>query len=430
MKPCHPSLRSPSCPALPAEVWYHVFGFLSVEDKFSVRASCKSFRKLVDHGSLWRDWWVVLGFLRGKYNSKFWASLRRRKLHSVVVRRCRAKDWKQLAQSLPALTTLVLEHTSDARPDCLHGFPSLKRLAIRNSSTSVLLTAFTVCHPQQLTHLTLCDVTFPAITTGVFISAISQFINLTWLVCHKVGIRAMFAPMIRSILKCLPELKHLSLSTESLIVYPLASTEPLGGDGPPLSSLELRDCASDILPEDAMKLMPGLKSLALFRKLSKEGGGRTSVMWSLKTWLRALPQLSTLVVVRGPPVFTYVASIPASVTRLTLVSGFNTVDVEAVAARVPNLQHFHIDPWPHATQIPKLFPKLKSLKVRLGRIPEKAFLDLHQLQDLEILEVVGSHPHLSELAAKLRTLTKDRVQVVTSHHKRDVLSCSCVCQAY
>ena len=407
-----------------------MFGFLSLEDKFSVRASCKCFRKLVDHASLWRDWWVVLGFPRGKYNSEFWASLRRRKLHSVVVRSSRVKDWGQLAQSLPALTTLVLEHTSDARADCLHGFPNLKRLVIRNSSTSVLLNAFTVCHPHQLTHLTLCGVTFPSMTPGLLVSVLSQFRSLTWLVCHKVGIRTMFAPMISSILKCLPELKHLSLSTESLIVYPLAPTKPLGGDEPALSSLELRDCASDILPEDAMKLMPGLKSLALFRKLPKESEARTSVMWFLKTWLGALPQLSTLVVVRGPPVFTYVASIPASVTRLTLVSGFSPADVEAVAARVPNLQHFHIDPWPHTIQISKLFPKLKSLKVRLGHISEKAFLDLHRLQDLEVLEVVGSHPHLSELTAKLRTLTKDRVRVVTSNSQRDVLSCSCVCQAY
>uniref|UniRef100_A0A3Q1C2B6 F-box domain-containing protein n=1 Tax=Amphiprion ocellaris TaxID=80972 RepID=A0A3Q1C2B6_AMPOC len=45
---------------LPSEVWNHIFGYLSVADKFNVRASCKYFKRLVDHASLWKDWTIVL----------------------------------------------------------------------------------------------------------------------------------------------------------------------------------------------------------------------------------------------------------------------------------------------------------------------------------------------------------------------------------
>lgn len=430
---------------LPSEIWNHVFGYLSVADKFSVRTSCKYFKKLVDHGSLWKDWSVVLGFQNCSCNSQFWATLRRRKVTSVVLRSTKAKVWKQLALSLPTLTTVVIDQSSQASLDCLKDFTNLKRLAIRNSRISLLLDASTVYQPQQLTHLSMCDVTFPTSAMGSFISAVSQFPNLTSLVCHRMGIFEETIWMVHSILTCLRKLKHLSVS----IVHTLCAfhnisrpnPSPLGeaGGAPILSSLELIDCMDHSLPEDAMRLMPGLKRLAVFFKSSHKEMPET---WPspdgchLKTWLSDLPQLSTLVIVKGPPVRKYVASIPATLTSLTLcVAGLSLEDMAAVSVQVPNLLHFHIDPWPshlgaHTAQIPHLFPKLKGLKLRHEHVPEKDFLHLHQLQDLECLEILDMHPQLSELIGKLQSLTQYRFQVTTSPHRRDVLSCPCVCQVY
>lgn len=428
---------------LSSEVWNHVFGYLSAADKFSVRASCKYFKKLVDHQSLWKDWSVVLGFQNGSYNRQFWATLRRRKVTTVVVRSSKAKDWKQLAQSLPALTTVVMEQSSKANLDRLNDFPYLKRLAIRSSCTSLSLNASTVCEPQQLTHLSLCHVTFPNRAMDSLISTVSQFTNLTSLVCHQMGITEETIWMVHSILACLPKLQHLSLSIVDIVCAPPRPTPgPLGGAqghvGAPLSSLELIGSMDRSLPEDAMRRMPGLKRLAVFYRHSHQ---EIPEIWQLpvcymKSWLSDLPQLSTLVIVKGPPVKKYVTSIPATVTSLTLcVSALSSEDMAAVAVQVPNLLHLHIDPWPShlgalTAQIPQLFPKLKSLKLRHEHVPEKNFLDLHQLQDLEILEILDSRPRLSELTGKLQALTKYRLQVIISPRQRDVFSCPCVCPVY
>uniref|UniRef100_A0A3B4VM46 F-box domain-containing protein n=1 Tax=Seriola dumerili TaxID=41447 RepID=A0A3B4VM46_SERDU len=413
---------------LPSEVWNHVFGYLSAADKFNVRASCKYFKKLVDHGSLWKDWAVVLSFQNGPYNSQFWATLRRRRVTSVVVRSSKAKDWKQLAHSLPAVTTVVMDQSSQKSLDCLKDFPHLKRLAIRSSCSSLSLDASTVSKPQQLTHFSMCDVTFPTAAMGSVISAVSHFTNLISLVCHQMGVFEETILMVHSILNCLPKLKHLSLSVVHRLCtfhsIPRPNPGPSGGahgqaGAPALSSLELIDCMDHSLPEDAMRLMPGLKSLAVFYRHSHQEmlDRRPSPVCHLKTWLSDLPQLSTLVIVKGPPVKKYVTSIPATVTNLTLcVAGLSSGDMGAVAVQVPNLLHLHIDPWPshlgaRTAQIPQLFPKLKRLKLRHEHVPEKNFLRLHQLQDLEYLEILDSRPHLSELTAKLQALTNYRVEL-------------------
>lgn len=432
---------------LPAEVWNHVFGYLSAADKFQVRASCKYFSKLVDHGSLWKDWAVVLGFPSGSYNGQFWATLRRRRVDSVVVRSSKAKDWKQLAQSLPAVTTLVMDQSSQQSLACLKDFAHLQRVAIRSSCSSLRLDASTVRKPEQLTHFSMCDVTFPTATMDSVISAVSHFTNLTSLVCHQMGVFEETILMVHAILNCLPKLEHLSLSVVHRLCtfhsIPRLHPGPSGGaedraGAPALSSLELIDCMDHSLPEDAMRLMPGLKTLAVFYRHSHQEmlDRRPSPVCHLKTWLSDLPQLSTLVIVKGPPVKKYVASIPATVTSLTLcVAGLSSGDMSAVAVQVPDLLHLHIDPWPshlgaRTSQIPLLFPKLKRLKLRHEHVPEKNFLQLHQLQDLKYLEILDSRPHLAELIAKLQALTNYRLEVTTSPHKRDVLSCPCVCQVY
>lgn len=425
---------------LPSEVWNHVFGFLSAADKLSVRASCRCFQKLVDHSSLWRHWTAVLSFPNGSYSGQFWATLRRRKVTSVVMRSTKAKDWKQLARCLPAVSTVVMEQSSQQSLDRLKDFPHLKRLAVRHGCTSLLLEASTVSEPKQLTHLSLCHVTFPTSAPHDLLSAVSHFTSLQSLVCHQVGIFKETIFVVHSLLSCLPKLKHLSLSVRTQCAYhsiPTANPGPLR-QAHGLSSLELVDCVDHSLTEDVMGLVPGLKRLVIFYKYTHQQMLESwpSPVYHLKTWLSDLPHLSTLVIVNGPPVRKYATSIPATVTSLTLcVAGLSSEDMAAVSEQAPNLLHLHIDPWPsylgaHTAHIPQLFPKLRSLKLRHEHVPEKDFLCLQQLKDLQYLEVLDSRPHLSALAGKLQVLTNYRLWVKTSPRQRDVLSCPCVFQVY
>lgn len=425
---------APLPPQLPAEVWVSVFEYLTATDKSNVRASCKYFKKLIDRGALWRDWTVILNFKKGPFNNHFWATLRRRKVSSVLVRSSKAKDWKQLAMSLPALSTVVMDQSSHKSISCLKEFPHLKRLAIRNSDGAVFLDLHTVCQPQQLTHLSMCDVRIPRTSVKGFISVVSNFTNLTSLVCHQMRIVGETAGVIHSILTCLPKLKHLSLSAVDLCSFP--RSDPFhfkagvyGGASPPaLSSLELIGCIDSSFPQEGLGLMPHLNRLAVSYKHSSHA----LPVCHLKTWLCNLPQLSTLFIVRGPPVNMYVTSIPASVVSLSLcVPGLSSEDMAAVAVQVPNLLHLHIDSLhshlgAHVSQIPQLFPKLRSLNLHHGQVPEKDFLQLHHLQHLESLEILDNQPHLSERISKLRSLTNYRLHITVPPHKKDQFSCSCV----
>ncbi|KAM9860017.1 uncharacterized protein ACBR49_015238 [Aulostomus maculatus] len=295
-----------------------------------------------------------------------------------------------------------------------------------------------VHEPQQLTHLCICDVKFPSTSMDSLLSAVSQFTNLTSLLCHHMGISEECGWMIQSILTCLPRLKHLSLSTVASLYAPHSRHQP-GPIGaapgvPALSSLELIDYEDGLLPEDVMKLVPHLHTLAVFYKHSHQQ--LAELRCDLRAWLSDLTGLSTLVIVKGPPVQEYVCSLPATVTKLVLcVVGISSEDLAAVAAQLPNLLHLHIDPWPShlgalTAKIPQLFPQLRSLNLRHEHVPEKDFLCLHKMKELKSLEVLDNRPRLSELTSKLRTLTNYRLSVKTSPGQRDLLACSCVCQVY
>uniref|UniRef100_A0A672HER7 F-box domain-containing protein n=1 Tax=Salarias fasciatus TaxID=181472 RepID=A0A672HER7_SALFA len=427
-------------PQLPAEVWILIFGHLSVSDKFRIRESCKFFKRLVDHASLWRGWTVILRFKGGSYNSDFWSSLRRRKVLSAVVKSAKAKDWKRLSLCLPDLSTVVLDLNSQTSLSQLRGFPHLKRLVVRNRDCSDLVSDFfPPCLGQQLTHLSICGVTFPITSTERVISALSQFTHLTSLTCHHMRVHGETFCVIESMITHLPKLKRLSVSVTPAVCdfsrAPVSSPrrcewtrrQTATAD---LSSLELIDCWDFSFPPDVMMLMPGLSSLAVFYKRTCH---EASEQWSfhgchLQTWLRHFSQLSSLVVVRGPPVKMYAASIPATVTSLTLcVAGLRPEDLAAIALQVPGLLHLHVDPWPshlgaRTADIPQLFPKLKSLALRHRYVPEEDFLSLQKLQDLKHLKILDCHPGVSELINKLRAVTRFKLSITVSSQTADVLS--------
>ncbi|TNN28967.1 hypothetical protein EYF80_060886 [Liparis tanakae] len=420
---------------LPPEIWSLVFGYLSEEDKYSVRACSKFFRKLADHRSLWKDWSVVLGLRDSPYNGGFWASLRRREVASVLLRGSKAKAWEQAAALLPSLRTAVVEHCACAQLCSLEDVPNLTRLAFRSSRVHLLPDAAPGGRgPRQLTQLSMCDVTFPGAGANGLLFALAQLTNLTSLVCHHLGLSEDTTWMLHSILSCLPKLQHLSLA----IGQP-GALRPLHRPSPDraavLSSLELIDCVGNALPADLMRLTPGLKTLAVFHRHQDMPRSRPAAADShhLRAWLRELPRLSALVVAKGPPVRKYAASIPATVTRLTLcVAGLSSEDVAVVAGRVPDLLHLHIDPWPShlagpTAQIPQLFPKLRSLKLRCDHVPERDLLQLRRLRDLRSLEILDGQTFTAD---KLRGLERPGLRVTTSRRRRDVWSCPCVSQVY
>lgn len=421
------------CPSpvhLPAEVWNHIFGFLSVTDKCSVRACSKYFKKLIDHWSLWKDWTVVLTYKKGSSNCRFWDTLRRRKVSSVVMRSTRAKDWSHLSQALPALTTVVMEPDT-SQPETLNltnDFPHLTRLALRNVSLS--LDTNTGFKLQHLTHLSLCGVNIKP--PSDFFLLLPYLRSLTSLVCHNADIFRERVMMIDMFVALLPELKHLSLSD---CIYPQARG-PGFGTVSSLSSLELINCSTlgtPPLPEDTLTMIPSLRRLAIF--YDSVNRMQTLELQNLNSSVCKFTNLSNLVIVNDSPMGLYDTSIPATVTSLTLcIPGLSSEDLAAVAAQVPNLLHLHADPWPshlgaHTARIPELFPKLRSLRLRQNHVPEKDFLCLHRLQDLQCLEILDWGQNLSELTNKFRALTKHRVQVVTSR-QRDAFICFCVCRVY
>lgn len=419
----------PSSVHFPPEVWNHIFGFLSVTDKGSVRACSKYFKKLIDHWSLWKDWTVVLTYKKGSSNCRFWDILRRRKVSSVVMRSTKAKDWSHLCQALPALTTVVMESVC-SQPQTLNftnDFPRLTRLALRN--VPLLLDANMGFKLQRLTHLSLCGVDIKP--PSDFLLLMPYLRSLTSLVCHNTHFRK--PVWMVDTFVALPELKHLSLSAD--YIY-LQAREPGFGKVSSLSSLELINCSTHPLPEDTWTMIPSLRSLAIFYKSSlQEFPELLLELENLKCWLSKFTNLSNLVIVKGLPVSLYATSIPATVTSLTLcVPGLASEDLAAVAAQVPNLLQLHVDPWPshlgaHTARIPELFPKLRSLRLRQNHVPEKDFLCLHRLQDLQCLEILDRGQNLSDLSNKFRALTKHRVQVVTSR-QRDAFICSCVSKVY
>lgn len=420
---------------LPPEVWMCVFGYLSTADRSSVRASCKYFNKLIDHWSLWRGWSVALN-TKALYNSQFLATLRRRRVSSVLVRSnsSSVKKLQLIASSLPEVSTVVMEQCPAVKSSCLKKFLNLRRLAIRDSCISHLLNASAVCRPELLTHLSICGVKTPP----TFSTDISSFTNLVSLVHHESETSTKPFQAANSFRIQHPKLKHLSLSSRSHFAHPAPDFLPQEPAGASLSSFELV-CAVDYMQHvDAMKTMQDLQSLAVFyRESSRKMQELLLPLDScMARWLRDLHHLTTLTIVKGPQVKTYASFIPPTVTSLTLcVRDLSPEDMEAIAMQVPNLQHLHIDPWPsflgtHTAKIPKLFPKLRTLKLCHEHVPEKYFLQLHRLQDLETLEVLDSRPQFSELAEKLRALTNYRLRVIISRPDRGVMSCPCVSQVY
>lgn len=410
---------------LPGEVWTLVFGYLSFSDRLRVRATSKFFRDVVDNSALWKDWTVEL---KGDdYEEDFWASLRRWRVTSL--RTSSPHNWSQIAEELPGLTSLTINNRDF--PDVLdfRSFTNLERLCLTYLSNPLDLEEFSVFLPLGLEHLTVCHDMFESNTLPATIPAHSLLKQLKSLTFHSF-FDSHPVEVLHFLLSSLPQLQHLSLSvfTFSRFEGRISELPPLHNSS--LSSLKLVDCDLKTLPTDVMqmlRLFSGLRSLTILCLYSLYNDTADDHSQKLSAWLKDLPALTSLVM-EGVDVGKFVRSIPSSVTRLTLVPlGINSEEMTALSEQLPDLRHLHLESLKDflgsdMALIPRLFPRLRTLRVRFKsrfpgstdtheQVPEEAFLSLASLKELQVLEMLDSEPLPTALITKLRALTNHRVSI-------------------
>ncbi|XP_068608271.1 uncharacterized protein [Brachionichthys hirsutus] len=444
---------------LPPEIWVEVFNYLNTDERHTVRMSCRYFKKLVDHPSLWRDYTVVLSDLR-RYTYGFWDTLCNRKLTRVAVRHLRRKEWRRLVKFLPCVTAIVFVDGGRLYKEKylsnLSRLPDLRDLGVRNATwdESMLGRNLSELLRDRLTHLSVCNVRLTC--TVDFINTASQLVNLRFLLFHQQGegygldtVRPVPRGVFHNMLLNLKKLKHLSWGMRGEPAEPLPDdylSPPQPGSarygGPALSSLELVDYPETILPEDALRSLSSLRSLTVRYRYIREG-----VTCRLSSWLSPLQKLETLSIIGGNSLATYTTTIPSTVTRLTLRVAITLKDMDSIAPKVPALEHLDIEQNRSSgslcRRVPMLFPQLKTLRIRFfRREPEKDLLSLHRLRHLVRLELLversfilrdylNGHPWPSpcvrELIDQLQEMSENRITVVTTMRQRNPLrECDCL----
>ncbi|KAG5857480.1 hypothetical protein ANANG_G00019900 [Anguilla anguilla] len=402
---------------LPQEVWFQVCLFLSDEEKGNVRSSCKYFKRLIDHPSMWRNSSVVLKKIRS-YNSAYWATLRRRKISKVVVHKAGTREWELIATSLPWLRAITIDKFMDVKAlGTLQRFKNLNRLVIRSFQCPSGLA--TVLAPlRQLTHICLCDL--HRAPRAELISALSQLTGLTSLFYHE-GDKPISSRTLQSMLVCLPNLTELSLKMGAVYgtlpddYFHLPKTH-----GDPTSEV----AALDTVPnksisgrEDPGQSDRGLTRLELLNYMDP-------ILSPVA--LEPLCRLQSLTVCYRD------RAVEPSRCNLSVIIGPG--DLSALGKRTPDLQRLHLDLCSYGRQsglheLPVLFPKLKTLKLRHWNMTEAEFVGLAQLRHLQQLVVLdaqpGPSPALSSLIQKLQIETDYRVQVIHSLIPRDPTACFC-----
>lgn len=447
---------------LPPELWVSIISYLSTEDRHVVRTCCRYLRRLVDHPSLWRSDTVLLSDLR-RYTYGFWDTLRHRKLTRVAVRHLRRKEWRRLVKFLPSLTAIVFVDGGrlyrEKYLDNLARFPDLRDFGVRNATWDEPMLGRSLSEQlrDRLTHLSVCNVRLTC--TVEFINTVSQLVNLRYLLFHQQGegygldtVRPVPRGVFHNLLLHLKKLQHLSWGMRGEPPEPLPDDYLSPADpgqpgafrygGPALTSLELVDYPETILPENALRSLTSLRSLAVRYRYIREG-----IECRLRTWLSPLQQLETLTIIGGNSLAVYTTTIPSSVTRLTLRVAITLKDMDSIAPKVPALEHLDIEQNRSSgslcRRIPMLFPQLRTLRIRFfRREPEKDLLSLHRLRHLVQLELLversfilrdylNGHPWPSpgvqDLINQLRELSENRITVITTMRQRNQLrECDCV----
>lgn len=204
---------------LPQEVLLLIFAYLSPAEKVNVRATCTYLRTLVDHPSLWKNSTIVFKSIGG-FNARFWDTLQCRKISSVEVTRATLKQFKKMTSSLPDLTSVTMD--SCLKGEILQGLRplvNLQRLHLTDCSNVTDQDLFSeIALLQQLTHLSLCRLSFSGVLP---VTSIVLLKNLYSLSLHSnEGIVPERA--LQYILFRLPKLRELSLAIGNMNKWKLS----------------------------------------------------------------------------------------------------------------------------------------------------------------------------------------------------------------
>ncbi|XP_052009027.1 uncharacterized protein im:7136021 [Xyrauchen texanus] len=419
---------------LPEEIWMDVFGFLSSRDKLSVRSSCKAFKRLIDHWSLWKNNVVVLKKI-GAYDAHFWRTLGKRKTKSIVMQKATVNELQKLVTWLPWICSVTLVLCCDATALAkLGSLKHLRRLVIRQCRCTRL--ANSLLSLKRLTHLCLCEVERASISE--ISVAISQLVDLTTLYYHEDK-NPIPKTVLHGMLRCLPNLKHLSLRMgpkygilpdDYFCLRKECRSQEMGAEVS-LTSLELLNYEDPCLSTAAFSGLSSLTKLTVHYK----GWLVDPNLCCLTDWLLELPLLSELNVSLGYPLSVYAKSIPRTVQYLSLMGVKAELNaVRIMGEQVPDLLHLHLDLCCHDScdiikEMPQIFPKLQTLKVRHHDVPASLFLglqDLPRLKQLVILDATQSpSPTVLNLTQELNVQTNNRIRVLHSSGPKDQTTCTC-----
>ncbi|XP_066464190.1 uncharacterized protein [Eleutherodactylus coqui] len=417
---------------LPQEVLLHIFTYLSPAEKANVRATCSYLRTLVDHPSLWRNSVIVFKSI-GIFNARFWDTLQSRKISSVEVTRVTLKQFKKMTSSLPDLTSVTMD--SCLKGEILQGLRplvNLQRLHLTDCSNVTDQDIFSeIALFQQLTHLSLCGVSFSGVLP---LTSIILLKNLYSLSLHsKEGTVPERA--LQYILFRLPKLRELSLAVGNMNKWKLSlcfnvpdNFVSTAEEQPCISrlqlhKLELMNSGSASLSNNAFDQLSTLKSVCLrhYKYLQHEE--------FIETLLTKLPQLTELRIEWASPFVPIMSPICSKLEKLSVVgtkisnATLSWISKSAVQLKCLNLNFSYGYDEEMVKSFPRLFPHLQNLYLSNNRLNEEALVVLANLYSLRVLDI-SNNLHLNpEAILAFRRITSNRIGLILERPIESVKYC-------
>ncbi|XP_018425113.1 PREDICTED: uncharacterized protein LOC108797911 [Nanorana parkeri] len=417
---------------LPQEVLLHIFAYLSPAEKANVRATCPYFRTLVDHPSLWKKSTIVFQSI-GTFNARFWDTLQSRKITSVEVTRVTLKQFKKMTSSLPDLTSVTMD--SCLKGEVLQGLRplvNLQKLHLTDCSNLMDQDIFSeIALFQQLTHLSLCRVSFSGVLP---LTSIVLLQNLYSLSLHSnegtVPERA-----LQYILFRLPKLRELSLAIGNMNKWKLSlcfnvpdNFVSTAEEQPCISRLQLHtlelinsSCAS--LSTNAFHQLSTLRSVCLrhYKYLQHED--------FIETLLLKLPQLTELRIEWAAPFVPLIGPICSKLEKLSVIgtkisnATLTWISRSASQAKCLNLSFSHGYDQEMVKSFPRLFPHLQNLYLSSTRLTEDALVVLANLYSLRVLDISNNLHLTPEAILAFRKMTSNRIGLILERPIESVKYC-------
>ncbi|XP_073465976.1 uncharacterized protein [Aquarana catesbeiana] len=406
---------------LPQEVLLHIFAYLSPAEKVNVRATCTYLRTLVDHPSLWKNSTIVFKSL-GVFNARFWDTLQCRKISSVEVTRVTLKQFKKMSNSLPDLTSVTMD--SCLKGEILQGLRplvNLQHLHLTDCSNVTDQEIFSeIALLQQLTHLSLCRLSFSGVLP---VTSIVLLKNLYSLSLHSnEGIVPERA--LQYILFSLPKLRELSLAVKNMNKWKLSlcfnvpdTFVSMAEEQPCISRLQLHKlellnscCAS--LSSNAFDQLSTLRSVCLrhYKYLQHEE--------FIETLLLKLPQLTELCIEWAAPFVPLMGPISCKLEKLSVVgtnisnAALSWISRSATQLKCLNLSFSYGYDQDIVKSFPRLFPHLQNLYLSNTRLTEDALVVLANLYSLRVLDISNNLPLTPDTILAFRKMTSNRICLI------------------